>query len=271
MRRLVLLLALVSLAFAQRRGVTAEDYLPLRRRTIRRSRLTASGLPTRSPPSIRRPTGACRGSGSPRWTAAHPPVPFTGESTSSTFAALVARRTIHGVSLGPRRRTRADLAAFAQWRRSAARYEPGERRVELRVVARLDALRLPDAHRPAAQQERATSATTRTSITNSTTPDGSTKSARTWWWSMSRPARPNRSPTAMTGTIPDPHWSPDSTRIAFVSNRTGHEFDLDRNSDVWVIPAAGGALTKISDHEGPDRSPRWSPDGKPHRVSGRRG
>lgn len=60
----------------------------------------------------------------------------------------------------------------------------------------------------------------------------------------------------------DPHWSPDSTRIVFVSNRTGKEFDLDRNSDVWTIPAAGGGLTKISDHSGPDGSPRWSPDGK---------
>jgi dipeptidyl aminopeptidase/acylaminoacyl peptidase len=59
----------------------------------------------------------------------------------------------------------------------------------------------------------------------------------------------------------DPHWSPDSTRIAFVSNRTGKEFDLDRNSDVWTISASGGALTKISDHVGPDTSPRWSPDG----------
>jgi dipeptidyl aminopeptidase/acylaminoacyl peptidase len=60
----------------------------------------------------------------------------------------------------------------------------------------------------------------------------------------------------------DPHWSPDSTKIAFVSNRTGHEFDFDHNSDVWVISASGGPLTKISDHEGPDSSPRWSPDGK---------
>lgn len=60
----------------------------------------------------------------------------------------------------------------------------------------------------------------------------------------------------------DPHWSPDSTRIAFVSNRTGHEFDGDHNTDVWVVSANGGALTKISDHAGPDRSPHWSPDGK---------
>ncbi len=60
----------------------------------------------------------------------------------------------------------------------------------------------------------------------------------------------------------DPQWSPDGTRIAFVSNRTGKEFDLNRNTDVWVISADGGALTKISDHQEADNSPSWSPDGK---------
>lgn len=60
----------------------------------------------------------------------------------------------------------------------------------------------------------------------------------------------------------DPQWSPDGTRIAFVSNRTGKEYDLNRNTDVWVISADGGALTKISDHEEADNSPRWSADGK---------
>ena len=60
----------------------------------------------------------------------------------------------------------------------------------------------------------------------------------------------------------DPQWSPDSTRIAFVSNRTGKLFDENHNTDVWVIPAAGGSLTKISDHEFEDENPRWSPDGK---------
>jgi dipeptidyl aminopeptidase/acylaminoacyl peptidase len=60
----------------------------------------------------------------------------------------------------------------------------------------------------------------------------------------------------------NPQWSPDSTRIAFVSDRTGRLFDESHNTDVWVIPAAGGALTKISDHEFEDESPRWSPDGK---------
>jgi dipeptidyl aminopeptidase/acylaminoacyl peptidase len=60
----------------------------------------------------------------------------------------------------------------------------------------------------------------------------------------------------------DPQWSPDGTRIAFVSDRTGKAYDSSHNTDVWVIPAAGGALTKISDHAFEDESPRWSPDGK---------
>lgn len=59
----------------------------------------------------------------------------------------------------------------------------------------------------------------------------------------------------------DPQWSPDGTRIAFVSDRTGKAYDNGHNTDVWTIPASGGALTKISDHPYDDESPRWSPDG----------
>ena len=60
----------------------------------------------------------------------------------------------------------------------------------------------------------------------------------------------------------DPQWSPDGTRIAFVSDRTGKAYDDGHNTDVWVIPASGGKLTKISDHDFEDESPRWSPNGK---------
>ena len=60
----------------------------------------------------------------------------------------------------------------------------------------------------------------------------------------------------------DPQWSPDSRKIAFVSDRTGKAFDEGHNTDVWVIDTNGGSLTKISDHPTADNSPRWSPDGQ---------
>ena len=60
----------------------------------------------------------------------------------------------------------------------------------------------------------------------------------------------------------DPQWSPDGKKIAFVSDRTGKEFDEGRNKDIWIIDASGGPLVKISQSEEPDSSPRWSPDGK---------
>jgi dipeptidyl aminopeptidase/acylaminoacyl peptidase len=60
----------------------------------------------------------------------------------------------------------------------------------------------------------------------------------------------------------DPQWSPDGSRIAFVSDRTGKEFDEGRNSDIWTIPVAGGSLTKISTSPERDASPVWSPDGR---------
>jgi dipeptidyl aminopeptidase/acylaminoacyl peptidase len=67
----------------------------------------------------------------------------------------------------------------------------------------------------------------------------------------------------------DPQWSPDNSRIAFVSDRTGRAFDESRNTDVFFIDADGGPITKISDHEEEDNSPRWSPDGKTIAFTGR--
>src|SRR5437867_3504281 len=60
----------------------------------------------------------------------------------------------------------------------------------------------------------------------------------------------------------DPQWSPDSRRIAFVSDRSGKAFDESHDTDVWVVDANGGPLTKVSDHATADNSPRWSPDGQ---------
>jgi dipeptidyl-peptidase 4 len=57
------------------------------------------------------------------------------------------------------------------------------------------------------------------------------------------------------GTNNNPHWSPDSSRIAFVSNRSDHSYigvyNLNPPKVSYVAPGV--------DH---DTSPTWSPDGK---------
>jgi len=57
------------------------------------------------------------------------------------------------------------------------------------------------------------------------------------------------------GFLAPPAWSPDGTRIAFVSDRDG-------NDDIWVIAADGSGLTNLTHHEAKDHSPAWSPDGE---------
>ncbi|MHA4810518.1 S9 family peptidase [Flavitalea flava] len=59
-----------------------------------------------------------------------------------------------------------------------------------------------------------------------------------------------------------PVWSPDGSRIVFVSNRT-EDPDKNENTDLYVIEAKpGSALRQLTTWKGTDNSPRWSPDGK---------
>ena len=61
-------------------------------------------------------------------------------------------------------------------------------------------------------------------------------------------------------TVSDPRWSPDSSRIAFVTRPTTKVND-GWNSDIRVADVASGESRVLFQNPGPDTSPRWSPDG----------
>jgi dipeptidyl aminopeptidase/acylaminoacyl peptidase len=61
-----------------------------------------------------------------------------------------------------------------------------------------------------------------------------------------------------------PAWSPDGTKIAFVSTRVGPDPDRHLNSDIYVVEAKAGAEPKpLTTYTGGDGGrPSWSPDGQ---------
>src|SRR5690348_4803520 len=61
-----------------------------------------------------------------------------------------------------------------------------------------------------------------------------------------------------------PAWSPDSTKIAFVSKRGTGDLDRTNNTDIYVIDARAGAEPKqLTTAKTPDQGRlEWSPDGK---------
>ena len=61
----------------------------------------------------------------------------------------------------------------------------------------------------------------------------------------------------------DPVWSPDGTRIAFVSKRVAGDPDLSENDDIFVMAATPGAeIRRLTTYDGEDDGRiAWSPDG----------
>ena len=59
-----------------------------------------------------------------------------------------------------------------------------------------------------------------------------------------------------------PTWSPDSQRIAFVSDREHDRHQRHWRTDVWVVPSTGGRSRKLTRSKGATSYPAFSPDGK---------
>jgi dipeptidyl aminopeptidase/acylaminoacyl peptidase len=63
----------------------------------------------------------------------------------------------------------------------------------------------------------------------------------------------------------NPSWSPDGSRIAFLSSRDAAAARDDSGSDaasqIWIISTAGGEATKLTEHKGAIRSFEWAKDG----------
>jgi Tol biopolymer transport system component len=60
--------------------------------------------------------------------------------------------------------------------------------------------------------------------------------------------------TQLTNSGYSPRWSPDSSRITFLSNRDG-------NFEIYVMNADGSNQTRLTNNPDLDESPDWSPDG----------
>lgn len=86
-------------------------------------------------------------------------------------------------------------------------------------------------------------------------------------WTIELAGKTTRRLTDGAFSAASPRWSPDSRSIAYVQSSMGAQessfFDLnaDRNTDIYVVGAEGGAARRLTSSPGADTNPAWSPDG----------
>jgi dipeptidyl aminopeptidase/acylaminoacyl peptidase len=87
-------------------------------------------------------------------------------------------------------------------------------------------------------------------------------------WTLEIPAgesetipEPKRLTEGATFSVGEFSWSPDGTRIAFSAQRDP-DLISSETADIYVATVGDGKVKKIVSTPGPDRNPKWSPDGK---------
>jgi dipeptidyl aminopeptidase/acylaminoacyl peptidase len=73
---------------------------------------------------------------------------------------------------------------------------------------------------------------------------------------VSRNGEPAKKFTSGAGADGSPDWSPDGTKLAFLSNRAD-----EKTSQIYVMPLDGGEAAQLGKTEGELSNLRWSPDG----------
>ena len=64
----------------------------------------------------------------------------------------------------------------------------------------------------------------------------------------------------MMDRVSDPALSPDGKLVAFQVRETDYDANKGKNG-IWIVPAAGGKTTRLTDKALNATSPRWAPDG----------
>ena len=87
-------------------------------------------------------------------------------------------------------------------------------------------------------------------------------------WTINLATKEKKRVTEGSFTVTDPQWSPDGRWVAYTMSKGGAQessftdISDERNTDLFVAPATGGAVRQLTTNPGADYAPRFSPDGK---------